>query len=169
MPVALVSKGWFKMTPRFLHDNTCLLDNERGVTLLEVLVTVAVLSVLVITIYIGIQYAEKQTVLNYRMRAATLLATGELDKQYFINKYHANRNDLEFSPFSGREVVIDVIKKGEPLIGMQSVSAIRQSELMGSNQYPYTQVTSRIEWKDPLTDKTQYVEMREDFYVRAGN
>lgn len=157
------------MTPRFLHDNTCLLDNERGVTLLEVLVTVAVLSVLVITIYIGIQYAEKQTVLNYRMRAATLLATGELDKQYFINKYHTNRDDLEFSPFSGREVVIDVIKKGEPLIGMQSVSAIRQSELMGSNQYPYTQVTCRIEWKEPLTDKTQYVEMREDFYVRAGN
>ncbi len=60
------------MTPRFLHDDTCLLSNERGVTLLEVLVTTMVLAVMVLTIYIGIQYAEKQSIQNYRNRAATL-------------------------------------------------------------------------------------------------
>ncbi|MCB5271455.1 MAG: prepilin-type N-terminal cleavage/methylation domain-containing protein [Candidatus Cloacimonetes bacterium] len=157
------------MTPRFLHDKTCLLNNERGVTLLEVLVTVAVLSVLVITVYIGIQFAEKQSVQNYRMRAATLLATGELDKQYFVNKYHTNQNDLEFRPFSDRSVVIDVIKKGTPLLGTQSVSIFSAYELHGSKQYPYTQVTCKVEWRDPSTAKTQYVVMREDFFVRAGD
>lgn len=157
------------MTPRFLHDKTCLLNNERGVTLLEVLVTVVVLSVLVITVYIGIQYAEKQSVLNYRLRAATLLATGELDKQYFINKYHTNQNDLEFRPFSNREVVIDVLKNGEPLIGVQSVSIFRASEFSSAKQYPYTQLTSKVSWTDPASDETMYVELREDFYIRAGN
>ncbi len=157
------------MTPRFLHDNTCLLNNERGVTLLEVLVTVAVLSVLVITIYIGIQYAEKQSVLNYRMRSATLLVTGELDKQHFINKYHTNQNDLEFRPYGNKEVVIDVLKDGTVLTGIQSVSIFRASEFSGAQQYPYTQLTSKVEWKDPGSDDTKYVEMREDFYIRSGN
>lgn len=156
------------MTPRFLHNNT-LLNNERGVTLLEVLVTVAVLSVLVITVYIGIQFAEKQSVQNYRMRAATLLATGELDRQYFINKYHSNQNDLQFNPFSGKEVVIDVIKKGVPLYGSQSVSTLYAQEISGSQQYAYTQVTCKVQWQDPLTNKDFFVVMREDFFIRAGN
>lgn len=169
MPVALVSKGWFKMTPRFLQKNTCLLNNERGVTLLEILVTVAVLSVLVITVYIGIQFAERQSVQNYRLRSATLLATGELDKQYFINKYHTNQNDLEFRPFNNREVAIDVLKNGQALIATQSVTIFRASEFSGANQYPYTEVKCKIEWEDPGSGDTKYVEMREDFYIRAGN
>lgn len=157
------------MTPRFLHDKTCLLNNERGVTLLEVLVTVAVLSVLVITVYIGIQFAEKQSAVNYRLRAATLLATGELDIQYFINKYHSNQNDLEFRPFGGREVVIDVLKNGQPLMGLQSVSTYRTYEVNGAQRYPYTTLTCKVEWNDPSTHKAQYVQMREDFFIRAGN
>ena len=103
------------------------------------------------------------------MRAATLLATGELDKQYFINKYHTNQNDLEFRPFSNRDVVIDVLESGQPLIGTQSVTAYRAVESTSTKQFPYTKLVCKVEWKDPLTDKTRYVEMREDFYVRAGN
>jgi prepilin-type N-terminal cleavage/methylation domain-containing protein len=157
------------MTPRFLDNDTYLLTNERGVTLLEVLVSALVLAVLVISIYIGIQYAEKQSVLNNRQRAATLLATGELDRQYFYNKYNANQNDLEFMPYGNQEVTIDVLESGAQLTGLQSVSTRRASEFSGAQQYPYTEVITRVEWIDPASGETQYIEMREDYYVRAGN
>jgi len=151
------------MTPRFLDNDTYLLTNERGVTLLEVLVSALVLAVLVISIYIGIQYAEKQSVLNNRQRAATLLATGE------YNKYNANQNDLEFMPYGNQEVTIDVLESGAQLTGLQSVSTRRASEFSGAQQYPYTEVITRVEWIDPASGETQYIEMREDYYVRAGN
>ncbi len=157
------------MTPRFLRDKPCLLNNERGVTLLEVLISVAVLAVLVITIYIGIIYAEKQSIQNYRQRAATLLATGELEKQYFYNKYHTKQDDLQFRPFRDKEVLIDVLSNGAPLMGIQSLSATPAFEFSGAQQYPYTRVLTRVEWVDPSSEKTQYVELREDYYIRAGN
>lgn len=157
------------MTPRFLHQDTCLLRSERGVTLIELLVTVVVLAVLVISVYIGIQFAERQSVQNYRQRAAVLLATGELDKQYFINKYHTNRNDLEFRPYGPREVTLDVLANGKPLIAHQSVRTHRASEYNGAQQYPYTEVVTRVEWEDPYDGEIKYVEMREDFYIRSGN
>nr|MDK2850422.1 hypothetical protein [Candidatus Cloacimonadota bacterium] len=157
------------MTPRFFHDKPCLLKNERGVTLLELLVTAAVLAVLVISIYIGIIYAEKQSIQNYRQRRATLLAAGELDRQYFYNKYNTNQNDLMFLPLRNREVVIDELPSGELLMGVQNVTTTRESEFSGAQQYPYTKVVSRVEWQDPYSGETVYVELREDYYIRAGN
>jgi len=157
------------MTPRFFRDNAYLLKNERGVTLLEMLVTVVVLAVLIISIYVGILYAEKQSILNYRQRAATLLATGELEKQYFYNKYHTKQDDMQFFPVRNKEVAIDVMSTGAPLMGIINVSQMRASEFSGAQQYPYTQVIARVEWQDPRTLEGQYIELREDYYIRVGN
>jgi prepilin-type N-terminal cleavage/methylation domain-containing protein len=157
------------MTPRFFHDKPCLLKNERGVTLLEVLVSAVVLAVLIISIYVGIIYAERQSVQNYRQRKATLLASGELERQYFFNKYHTNQNDLMFLPFRNREVVIDELPSGAVLMGLHNVSTFRASEFSGAQQYPYTQLVSRVEWNDPHSGQLFFVELREDYYIRAGN
>lgn len=156
------------MTPRFLHDDTYLLNNERGVTLLEILVTTMVLAVLVLTIYIGIQYAEKSSTQNYRNRAASLLASGELERQYFINKFNARGDQNRFEVFSGREVVLDYIKKGEPLLAKLSLSRNTGTEFNGAQQYEFNYLIARVEWEDPSTGKVHFIQMREDFYKMVG-
>jgi len=157
------------MTPRFLHDDTCLLSNERGVTLLEVLVTTMVLAVMVLTIYIGIQYAEKQSIQNYRNRAATLLASGELERQYFINKYNARQDQDAFQTFTNREVVLDYIGRNQPLIAKLSLSRNTSMEFNGAQQYQFHYLVSRVEWIDPYSGDTHFIQMREDFYKMVGN
>ena len=155
------------MTPRLVTD-TCLLNNERGVTLLEVLVTALVIAMLVITIYIGVVYAEKQSIQNYRNRAATLLVSGELERQYFINRYNVDQTNAVFRPFTGREVAIDVIKKDQPLIAKQHLSVQRASEFNGAQQYGYYYLISKVEWTDPSSGKQHNVLMREEYYDMVG-
>ncbi|MDZ4121994.1 MAG: hypothetical protein U1C33_06205, partial [Candidatus Cloacimonadaceae bacterium] len=52
------------------------LQNEKGVTLLEVMVTSIVIVATILSIYIGVVYAEKQVLRNYHDRVATLKASG---------------------------------------------------------------------------------------------
>jgi prepilin-type N-terminal cleavage/methylation domain-containing protein len=156
------------MTPRFLHDNTCLLSNERGVTLLEILVTTIVLSVLVLTIYIGIEYAEKQSIQNYRNRAASLIVSGELERQYFINKFNARQDQNRFQVFNNREVVLDYIGRNQPLLAKHSVRRQSGTEFNGAQQYEFNYITSRVEWIDPFSGKTHFIQMREDYYKMVG-
>lgn len=157
------------MTPRFLHDNTCLLSNERGVTLLEILVTTIVLAVLVLTVYIGIQYAEKQSVQNYRNRVASLMVSGELERQYFINKFNARQDQNRFEIYGNREVVLDYVGRNQPLIAKQSVGRQMGTEFNGAQQYQFNYITARVEWIDPFSGKTHYIQMREDYYKMVGN
>jgi prepilin-type N-terminal cleavage/methylation domain-containing protein len=152
------------MTPRFLHDKPCLLANERGVTLLEILVTTLVLAVLVITVYIGIEYAEKTSIQNYRNRAASLIASGELERQYFINKYNARNDQNLFDEFANREVVLDYIGLNKPLLASKSVSRVTDTEFNGSEQYRYDIIVCTVEWRDPFSGNSRVVRMREDFY-----
>ena len=156
------------MTPRFLHDKPCLLNNERGVTLLELLVTAVILVVLIITVYIGIMFADRMSVRNYRDRVATLLVSGELDCQYFINKYNNYGDQDYFRLFKSREVVIDHIKKKDLLMGSLSVSAVPEIEYNGLQQYKFVKLVVRVEWQDPLDRKLKFVQMREDYYMSLG-
>ncbi len=63
---------------------TSLLRSQGGYSLAEVLVVAIVMAVMIITIYIGIIYADRQITKNYRHRVATLILTGELEKQYTL-------------------------------------------------------------------------------------
>jgi len=78
------------------------IGNESGMTLIEVLVTSLVILFTVISIYIGVVFAEKQLIRNYRDRVATLLASGEMEWQYYRQRAF-NAFDL----FGERQVVID--------------------------------------------------------------
>ncbi|HOA28775.1 MAG: prepilin-type N-terminal cleavage/methylation domain-containing protein [Candidatus Cloacimonetes bacterium] len=156
------------MTPRFLQDKPCLLTNERGVTLLELLVTAVILVVLILTVYIGIVFADRMSVRNYRDRVATLLVSGELDCQYFINKFNNYGSQDYFKTFKSRDVVIDHIKKKDLLMGKLSVTAVPEIEYNGLQQYKFVKLIARVEWQDPYDRKLKYVQMREDYYMSLG-
>ena len=149
--------------PRPLKSGTNLLKSERGFTLIELLVTVVVIAGLILTIYIGIQYAQKQTQQNYRHRVATLLASGELERQYFIYSRHAF-----FMPFANREVLIEKSPAGINLFGSMSVSATEEIEFNGNKQYKYFKLVTHVEWIDPDTKKRHSINLREDFYKILG-
>ena len=60
-----------------------LLRAQGGFTLVEALVLTLVIVVLVVSVYIGVVFAEKQLLVNYRDRVATLLVAGELEMEYY--------------------------------------------------------------------------------------
>lgn len=140
-----------------------LLKSERGFTLIELLVTVVVIAALILTIYIGIVYAHKQTQQNYRHRVATLLASGELERQYFIYGRHAF-----FMPFASRDVIIEKNTTGRNLMGTMSLTVTEEVEFNGNQQYKYFKLISHVEWIDPDTNKRHTVNLREDFYKILG-
>lgn len=157
------------MTPRFFSKDTCLLSSERGVTLLEVLVTTLVLALMVITVYIGIVYAEKMSVQNFRKRKAIMMASGELERQYFVNKYNGRQDQEQFQVFSNREFILDYIKKDVPLMAKLSVSRTRNTEFNGAEQYAYNAIVATVEWIDPASRKPLDIKLREDYYIKTGN
>lgn len=60
-----------------------LLSRQSGITILETMAVMTVVVVTVLAIYIGVVYAERQLLTNYRDRVATLLITGELEMEYY--------------------------------------------------------------------------------------
>ncbi|GAB1365297.1 hypothetical protein MASR1M36_01680 [Candidatus Cloacimonadaceae bacterium] len=135
-----------------------LLRAQGGFSLIEVLVISVVLVLLITTIYMGAIYAEKQTRQNYRHRVATLIASGEIEKQF------VQKNKLgTFSSFSGNQVLIDVTEVGN-LYGSVSVRNGREIEYYVTKQYPLSYVVAEVTWIDPETKKRHSVKLREDFY-----
>ncbi len=137
-----------------------VLSNEKGITLLEVMVTAIVIVGTILSIYIGIVYAEKQILRNYRDRVATLLASGELEWQYF---HYTNYNGA-FAPFNNRPVVIDYLPKGKQLIGSMTVTVLPTAESYGSLSLPYYALTAKVQWIEPGDDKVRNIILREDIY-----
>ncbi|MCB5252538.1 MAG: prepilin-type N-terminal cleavage/methylation domain-containing protein [Candidatus Cloacimonadaceae bacterium] len=154
------------MTPRFFEHNACLLKDERGVTILEVLVAVVVLAVLVLSVYIGIMYAERQSTLNHQYRAATLLASSELDRQYFFNRYHADQSRQTLLPFSNRSEVLVDLDDDTPLMAKLSVSVSERTDIYGDQLFPYIRVTSTVSWNYPKQSDKHKIVLQEDHYPR---
>lgn len=137
-----------------------ILSDEKGVTLLEILVTSIVIVATILSIYIGVVYAEKQVLNNYRDRVATLLASGELEWQYF----HYHNYNHTFSTFNNRPVIIDQLPKGKKLMGSMSVQVTPLAELYAAQSVPYNNVKVSVSWVDPGTKKPRTVVLIEDFY-----
>ncbi|PKN72747.1 MAG: hypothetical protein CVU50_06315 [Candidatus Cloacimonetes bacterium HGW-Cloacimonetes-3] len=139
-----------------------LLRNQRGFTLIEAMVVTVVLAAMIATIYTGVMYAEKQTRMNYRHRVATLIASGEVEKQYTM---YMKVNMMR--PFTGKQVVID--DTSENIVrGAVTVSTKRDVEYNITKQYGYTYVTAEVSWIDPASKNTHKVKVREDFYDVEG-
>ncbi|MDD4147025.1 MAG: prepilin-type N-terminal cleavage/methylation domain-containing protein [Candidatus Cloacimonetes bacterium] len=140
--------------------------NERGVTLLEVLVSAAVLAVLILTAYIGIMYAERQAERNHQYRAATNIVSGELDRQYVYNRYNLNQTQMRILEVVRREVEICTLDNDEKLMGLLSVKAREMSEHYGNDLFPFVRVTATLEWTFPTKKDKHKVELQEDHYPR---
>jgi len=145
-----------------MNQLKALVRNNRGFTLIESMILVVVLAALVLTIYIGVMYAEKQTKLNYRHRVATFLASGEIDKQYTLFM-----KEGFMRPYTGRQVIID--DQSESVVrGSLSLTVRRDVEFHITKQYGFTALIAEVVWIDPETKRNHKVVMREDFYDVEG-
>ena len=143
-------------------DNTnkmfSLLHSQGGYSLAEVLVAAIVMAVMIITVYIGIIYADRQITKNYRHRVATLLLTGELEKQYTL--FH---KEGIFHPYTNLPVIIEQTDD-VTVNGTITISVGRDRENNMSQNYDFSYLIGEIKWIDPATAKLHYIRMREDFY-----
>jgi len=140
-----------------------LLGRERGTTLVEVLVVAIVLAVMILTIYIGVVYAEKTARMNYRYRQASLIASGEVEKNYvyFLK--------MGFMPtYTSYDVVMDKTEQGQ-IAARVSITRGEDTEYNVTKRYPFSYVIAEVRWVDPDTEKTQLVRVREDFYEIEGS
>lgn len=137
-----------------------LLHRQSGITLLEALVLMLVIVILVVSVYIGIVYAEKQLLTNYRDRVATLLVAGELEMEY----YRHSRNQ-PFELQVNRQYVLDQLDRDHVLNAYMTIE--RKSAQESSNQqllnFQYLEAT--LKWIDPANNKERYIKMREDYFI----
>lgn len=135
------------------------LGSQDGFTLIEVIISVVILAMVIVTIYIGIIYAETQILNNYRDRVATLLASGELEmQQYYYSKVNG------FRMHSGKDVVIDKLPKNKVLMGRLTIELKKDTEFAGGQLYDFRYLLVTVSWKDPGNKKERFITMREDYY-----
>ncbi|MCB5230537.1 MAG: prepilin-type N-terminal cleavage/methylation domain-containing protein [Candidatus Cloacimonas sp.] len=141
------------------------LQNDRGLTLIEVLVALIVIVFSLIALYTSLVYAESQLNRNYNERVATLLASGELDRQYYLFKTNG-----EFSLYENREVVINAYDETTdmtPLTGHMTVSKSSKFDLVSGGSFNYQTLKIKITWKEPSFGDTfidRELVVQEDFY-----
>ena len=135
------------------------LKNQQGITLLETMATVAIMAFALVSIYMGILYAEKQMQRNYHDRVATLAASGEVEWQFYYYK-----NYKTFDLFSNRKVVLDNLARGKTLNGSLSVSIVETDESPFGVNVPFTILEAKVTWQEPGDKTTRSIVVREDFY-----
>lgn len=135
------------------------LKNEQGITLLETLATALILSFTMISLYIGILYADKQVQRNYHERVAILLASGELDWQSYYKSNYKN-----FDLFEMRTVTLDALSGGRFLNGQMSTSLNVTSENPFGLLVPFQALEIKVSWLEPGERNSRYVVVREDYY-----
>ena len=137
-----------------------LLRRQSGITLLETLAVVAVRVVMVLTIYIGIVYAEKQLLTNYRDRVATLLITGELEMEYYR---HSRSKPFELQV--NKEYVVDDLNPDHILKGKMTIVSRNAQESSNEQLLDYIYLEATLRWMDPGSRKERYIQMREDYFL----
>ena len=144
-----------------------LLRSEKGMTILEVLVTSLIILFTLMSIYIGVVYAEKTVLQNYRDRVATLLASGELEQIYFDYSTTYNGDPALIPNRSSRDVVIDLLPRNKKLQGRLMMEKTYSNEFFSGTMVRAYIVTVTVQWNEP-SDKMdrRSIVLREDFYVR---
>lgn len=137
-----------------------LLRAQGGFTLVEALVLTLVIVILVVSVYIGVVYAEKQLLVNYRDRVATLLVAGELEMEYYRS---SRRRPFELQ--QAREYVLDDIGKSETLKGRMTIELKHGEESSNEQVIKYQILEATFRWMDTTTKKERYIRMREDYFA----
>ncbi len=137
-----------------------LLRRQSGITLLETLAVVAVLAVMVLTVYIGIVYAERQLLTNYRDRVATLLITGELEMEYYR---HSRGKPFELQV--NKQYILDDSNPNRVLRGNMSIVSRNAQESSNEQLLNYIQLEGTFRWIDPGSRTERFIRMREDYFI----
>jgi len=138
---------------------TELLCNEQGYTLIEALISSMIIVVIIITIFIGIVFAEKQLSRNYHDRVATLHASGELEWQYYYRKTF-NR----FNIAGEKNVTIDLLPRNKVLPGKMGIVLTAGEENVGVASMTFSTLEVKVSWTEPGDKKLRTVVLKEDFY-----
>ena len=131
-----------------------LLRAQGGFTLVEALVLTLVIVVLVVSVYIGVVFAEKQLLVNYRDRVATLLM-----------EYYRSSRRRPFELQQAREYVLDDIGKSETLKGRMTIELKYGEESSNEQVIKYQILEATFRWMDTTTKKERYIRMREDYFA----
>ena len=137
-----------------------LISNERGLTIVEVLISFIIIVIAVVGIYLGLLYAESQINRNYHDRVAALLASGECDWQYYFRVTFR-----EFDPFVAREVELNRFPGTTypPLKGIMTMEIVDNRDLVFGRTVPFKTIKVSITWNEPLLGERVMV-MQEDFF-----
>lgn len=139
---------------------------DSGFTIIELLVVFMIVSVAIVALFVGIQFAEKHIYKNYHNRQALLIASAELEYQYYRKTIYGAFSD-EASAY-GDTVILDDSPQNriEARISQSRVSIVSEDIY----QLPQTIVTVEVSWKEPADDnKTRTVRLIEDYYDSPQN
>ena len=137
-----------------------LLRRQSGFTLIESLVLVVVIVVLVLSVYIGVIYAERQLLQDYRDRVATLLVTGELEMEYYR---HSRSKPFELQV--NKEYVIDDSNPNHILRGKMTITQVAAQETSNQQLLNFVYLNAVMRWIDPSNQKERTISMREDYFM----
>ncbi|MBW6514294.1 MAG: prepilin-type N-terminal cleavage/methylation domain-containing protein [Candidatus Syntrophosphaera sp.] len=137
-----------------------LLRRQQGMTLLEVIVVMLIIVVMVISIYIGIVYAERQLLTNYRDRVATLLLNGELEMEY----YRYSRSN-PFQLQANVQYVIDDLNPDHIQHAYMTIERKTGQETSNEQLLNFVYLEATMRWTDQVTQKERFIRMREDYFL----
>ncbi|HNW99913.1 MAG TPA: hypothetical protein PLE74_00250 [Candidatus Cloacimonadota bacterium] len=139
------------------------MNNEKGFTLLDVILSAVIVVASFAALYIAIVYSQKTLVRNSHDRVATLIASGELEWQYYM--FNALKN---FDEFNWMPVVIDTYPNGHQLIGKMLFSKpnIQSDNALGQLMY-HQPIIITVQWTEPGDRRLRSVALREDFAISA--
>ena len=138
-----------------------LINNNKGLTIIEILAAFLIIVVSVVGIYLGLLYAESQLNRNYHERVAALLASGECDWQFY--------NLLTFKQvdsFITREVVLNSYEgTGQnPLTGFMTMRIEEGVDLVFGKSLNYVTIIIEVVWNEPLLGERK-IAIQEDFFL----
>jgi prepilin-type N-terminal cleavage/methylation domain-containing protein len=137
-----------------------LLRRQSGVTLIESMAVMLVIVLLIVSIYIGVVYAEKQLLTNYRDRAATLLITGELEMEYYR---HSHNKPFELQV--NKQYVLDDLDPEHILKGFMTIEIKSANESSNEQLLSYVYLEGTFKWLDTTSNKERFIRMREDYFI----
>ena len=140
-----------------------IMNNEKGFTLIDVVISAVIIAASMAAFYIAIVYCEKVLTRDSHDRTASLLASGELEWQFY------QFNELKrFDEFRPRSVVIDTYPQGGQLEGIMSFSAPDQVSDNALGQIMYAQpIIITVKWSEPGDSDggMRTISLREDFAI----
>ena len=134
---------------------------DSGFTLIELLVSFVIVLSALVALFVRIQFAEKQIYKNYHNRQAMLIASGELEYQYYRKIIYGNFSE-EYTAYGDR-VVLDSSQKHR-LVAFVKRSFRTELSTDGFD-LPQTVVTVEVSWREPAdNNKERTVRLIEDYY-----